>query len=592
MKMYIRVVSLICFLSGVSFGQTNGGIDTKVKEYIDSTYNAKIKDKKIVGASIAIVKDGEILYATGYGFQDLENNIPADENTIFRIGSCTKSFTALSVMQLQEASKLKVSDPIQKHLSSVKIEDQAGKENPILIKDIMSHQSGMASDLINGFFCDNPPTIDWTIDQMNKTVMSAPPNYMHSYSNVGYSLLGRLVENVSMQEYEAYLKEHIFDKLDMKSTFVSNEAPYLEQLSKGYLDEKNEFSEPSIRDRAAGLIHSSVIDMANYLNMFLGRGTYKGIKVAENASIADMEKNALTNIELPTSEDWGFGLTSKDIYLKQGKDSISAKIIGHGGDTWVFHADFKYIPELNIGAIVLTNTKSGSRIANAKALLALYLKETDGTEIKVKGKEVQNKGEELCQEEEILGYYSLGGMCMNVKNPDKIKIKVSAAAKLILKPVNDSLRYAAKVRLLGFIPIRIKHQEYRFVKKNGTVYFKVIHTNSENEDYASAKMEVKAISSEWKNHFGNYEVTGDQYPCADCPFLNFNDLKLEITEEMGLLVAKVEGTSKDTKENLILREVSDSVAVTIGIGRGSGVTVRMLENGNLFYSGFEFIKID
>lgn len=576
--------------AGMSFGQTNS-IDSKVKQQIDSTYNAKIDKHRIVGASIAIVKDGKIVYANGYGFQNLEDSVKADENTIYRIGSCTKSFTALSIMQLQDQGKLTVSDPVQKHVQSLRITDQSGKENPILIKDVLSHQSGLPSDMMNGFFCDNPPTMDWTIDQLNKMVTAAPANYVHSYSNVGYGVLGKLIENVSGLGYEEYLVENVFNRLEMKSSFVSNGEAHVSQTSRGYLKKGESFEEPQIRDEAAGLIHSSVLDMANYLKMFLADGEYNGVSITKSTSIEAMESNALLDIELPTSNEWGYGLYAHDVWIKQGEDSIRTKVIGHGGDTWAFHADFKYIPELNVGAVILTNTKSGTRISDAEELLRLYLEETnEGGIERINEKNVHV--DELCEVGEIVGQYFLGNMNMAVKNPKKIKIKMNAVSKLILKPVNDSLRYAAKVKLLGIIPIKVKHQEFSFVKKNDRIYFKVIRMGSGNEDYASRKFEKVPVSEEWKSSFGNYKLTGDFYTCEDCDFVNYKGLTIEITEEKGMLVAKMEGTSDDTKRTLFLEEISGTAAVTIGIGRGTGETLRILENGNLFYSGFELSKMD
>ena len=377
----------------------------------------------------------------------------------------------------------------------------------------------------------------------------------------------------------------------MKSSFVNNRKGFSDQTSRGYLKYGEFFDEPEIRDKAAGLIYSSALDMANYLKMFLADGKYNGEYIAESASIEEMESNALLNIELPKSNNWGYGLYSHDVWVKQGEDSVKARIIGHGGDTWAFHADFKYIPELNVGAVILTNTKSGSRISDAEELLELYLEGTNEGSIKRINK-VNTSKDELCRADEIVGRYFLGNMNMTVKNPNKIKIKMNAISKLILKPVNDSLRYAAKIRLLGVVPIKVKHQEFSFAKKNERVYFKVIRMSSGSEDYASCKYEEIPVSHEWKGKFGTYKLSEGHYTCEDCDFVNYEDLVIEITEEKGLLVAKMKGTSADTKRTLILKEISDSLAVTIGIGRGTGETLRILENGNLFYSGFELSKID
>ena len=167
-----------------------------VKNSIDSTYTSLIKKNKVIGTSIAIVDNGEIVFANGYGFSDLKNEIKADANTIYGIGSITKSFTALSIMQLQEEKKLKVTNSIKDYLHELAIENPFNDGNQIYINDILSHTSGLPSDVSNGFFVDNPPSISWLIKELNKQRMISPRQYKFAYSNAGYGLLGELITRV------------------------------------------------------------------------------------------------------------------------------------------------------------------------------------------------------------------------------------------------------------------------------------------------------------------------------------------------------------------------------------------------------------
>ena len=489
----INTVCLVFLVSFLSFGQTYNSLDANVKNVIDSTYKSLLKKNKVVGTSIAIVQNGEIVYATGYGFQNQTDSVKADENTIYRIGSCTKSFTALSIMQLQEQQKLDINQAIQNYVKALNIKSRFNTENPILIKDILTHSSGLPSDIINGFFCDNPPSIDWLIEKLNQCTMAAPAGYQHSYSNTGYSLLGELIEKVSNTDYESYLKANIFEPLGMTSSYVTNSGDLIAQTSKGYMGE-DEIDETMIRDQAAGLIHSNVIDMANYIKMYLGNGQFNQTKVADPTSIDEMEKDALTNLVLQTGKQWGYGLYADNLSITNETDTIETRMIGHGGDTWAFHADFQYIPELNIGAVILTNTNKGAKIASAKKLLSIYLKETEKMNVKLLKKEVNPSlpKDKLCKASDIIGLYHLGGMTINIENPKKIKLK-QGSSKIIMKPKNDSLRYAGKVKLFSIIPVKIKHQEFKFVSYNDAIYMKVIHMNNGNEDYVSVRSEPKKI---------------------------------------------------------------------------------------------------
>lgn len=584
----MKLTSLFCLLSAITFGQSQGNLESSIAQKIDSVYLAKMKDKKVVGASLAIVKGGELVYAQGYGFQDEENAIKANPNTVYRIGSCTKSFTALAIMKLHEEGKLNINDPIQKYIPSIKIKDQQGNQPSLLIKDMLSHQSGLPSDMMNGFFCDNPPSIEWTIDQMNNMVMASPANYVHSYSNLGYGILGKLIADVSGMSYEAYLQKHIFQPLQMNASFVHEKEGGVAAFSKGYVDGK-ELEEPMIRDVAAGLIHSSVLDMANYLNMFIQRGKYSNGQLLNEYGILAMEDNAVENITLPTSTAWGYGLYSNKMNYHSETDSMNVELIGHGGDTWVYHADFAYIPSLDVGAVILTNTGSGPRMNSARSLLRLYLEEAEGGKL-IRDNTVIPSNDKLCSKDDILGQYDLGQGVVNVKNPEKIKFKVNAVTKVVLKPVNDSLRYAGKAKLLGIVPIKIKHQQFRFVEKEDQIYFKVIHMSSGKEDYVSAKSNPVTIPSTWEQQYGKYELVKEAYVCEDCPYMNFEDLTIELSEKDGLIVGELEGSTKDTKRTYKFSPISESVAVSIGVGRGTGNTIRILDNGNLYYNGFELAK--
>ena len=571
-------------------GQTYTIADS-TKSIIDSTYNALIKKAKVVGASIAIVDNGKIVYATGYGFQDEENNIKADEHSIYRIGSCTKSFTALSVMQMHDQGRLNVDNSLKSHLPGFKVYNQFDPSADIKIHNVLTHTSGLPSDLLNGFFCDNPPASNWVLDQTPNLYMAAPIGYQHSYSNFGYGLLGELIEQMNNVSYEAYLKKNIFGPLDMTESFVLENPGLQSKISKGYVDKK-EVDEALIRDQAAGLIHSSTYDMAKYLIMYLNRGEVNGKQLVSEESIRKMEENGAADITLKTTSSWGYGLYSSKVNVIKGTDTSLVTVIGHGGDTWAFHADFKYIPELGVGAVVLTNTDKGTRINSAYRLLKIYLDSKENAKLKTKRGSADNTKSEdkLCTKADIQGgIFAVSSIPVVVDNPDKIVFK-QGPAKIIMQPMDDSLNYKAKLRLFGVVPMKVKGQTFKFVRLNDDIYMKVVYTSINEEDYVARKVDKQPIPDVWENRFGTYELTGDFFECKDCRFVNFEGLTAELTSEDDILVLKLKGKTNDTRQTIMLEVVSDNVCVSQGVGRNTGDTVRILENGNLYYSGFELKK--
>ena len=587
--MNLKSIIILSFCFFISYSGTTqiNKISEELKAKIDSTYTSLLKKNKVTGTSIAIVDNGEIVYATGYGFSDLENEKKADANTIYGIGSITKAFTALSVMQLQEQEKLKVTNSIKDYLVDLDIENPFNDGNQIYINDILSHTSGLPSDVLNGFFVDNPPSISWAIKELNKQRMISPRQYTWAYSNVGYGLLGELISRVSGVTYANYLKKNIFTPLNMTSSSIGYE---LSNTSKTY-DGKKQTKEPSLRDEAAGFMSSNVIDMSNFITMLIGDGSFNTKQIIAANSLAEMEKDQLTNVLLASPYAYGYALDLDSIKIKNIKknDSTVVSLIGHGGDTHAFHADFGYLPELKVGAVILTNSVSGSSIRSASKLLKIYLENAKNLEVDLDYSSPMSYKGTTPKDDEILGKYNLAQFIIDVKNVNKIKIK-QGLSKLILKKKSNSNNYSAKAWIFGIIPKKMKGQEFKFEKLNNEIYLKQVSTKSKNEYYlGKKKTDHLQIPESWKSMYGKYELTGEIYTAKDHTAWDISDVKMTVSEKNGVL--KIDIKSKSILNfSFYFDIISDTSAVLGGVGRGTGGVARILENGNLYYSGFEFSK--
>lgn len=588
-------ITAFCIFCSLTGGAQINRLGNRVKEVIDSTYKALIKKYKVVGSSIAIVDNGNIVYATGYGFSDRENKIAASEKTVYRIGSCTKSFTALSILQLQQKGKLAIKNSVRDYLPELKIKSRYNDNNELYINEMMSHVSGLPGDILNGFFCDAPPTIAWEIEELNKQTTASPRRYKHAYSNVAYGLLGEVIARTSKSSYSEYVKENIFKPLNMTSSFIDYDEELGKKFSKAYISNKR-IKEPLIRDAAAGLIHSSVEDMANYVSMFLKNGTFNNTSILNPESIKLMEQNQIDDIYLSNKESWGYGLYSAKVLAKKEKDSSVVTLIGHAGDTYAFHSDFGFIPELNIGVVVLTNTDNGARMRSAAKLLKIYAKEAMGKVLNYDYNEPTsaavdaNKGNN-CSRIERLGTYNFGEFVMRVKNPKKIKFKQGPATVVLTEKKNDSNFYSVKAKLFGVIPFKVKGQAFRFAKKENTIYCKGVSTKSGNEDFIGVKSSPMSIPDNWKVAFGKYEAASKVYACTNCNFMNPDGMKVKLGESKGILYLETTGKTPDLNGKTYFDVQTNDLAKSGGIGRGTGETLRILENGNLYYSGFEFKKV-
>jgi len=584
---------LFLSLSFKSLCQDLYPITDLVRHKIDSVYKNLIKKNKVIGASIAIVDKGQIVYATGYGYSDISNNKKADENTIYRIGSISKSFTALSLMQLQQDEKLSINESIKSHLPALQLKSRYLDSNQFLISDMLSHTSGFPSDFWNGFFCDSPPDQKWVINQLNKTETAHPNQLNFAYSNVAYGVLGELVAHKSGVTYETYLNENIFQPLEMKSSYVYPNTEMEKKFSKAYIKGK-EFNEPTIRDAAAGLIHSSALDMANYLQLYLNNGKINGQTIIDSTLLQEMFTDRLAKLELNGNLKYGLGLFIENYYLKTKKDTLPVTIISHGGDTYAFHADFGFIPELNIGVVVLTNSETGTSMNDATDLLSHYLKFAYSQKLlessKIETELIENTiSKNLANQSEIIGKYNLGVTHFEVKNPKKIKFK-QGPITLKLKPkVNNTARYNINVMLLG-IPIKIPGQEFQFAKINGEIYVRGVDTKKGGLQYMGIKNYSQKANASWQDKLGKYSAVGDLYKCNGCSIMNMAKASLELTEKDNYIYVQLTGNSPDAKFKMYFDALDESTLSGGGLGRGMTEKIKVLASGNLFYQGFEFKK--
>lgn len=235
---------------------------SNIAEQINSYLEPLAQDRKFCGAVLAS-KNGEILLSHGYGQANLEFKVNNTPKTKFRIGSITKTFTAVSILQLVQTGLLNLDDPISRYYPNQKDGDQ------ITIRHLLNHTSGIPN------YTDDPRMLEWSvqpsppdklIERFSQNELEFVPGDKYLYSNSGYVLLGSLLEQISGQSYELYLKDNIFEPLGMKNSGVDVPSYILDSRAAGYhLNEEgtlfnSPYFDPS-NAYAAGAIFSTVEDM-------------------------------------------------------------------------------------------------------------------------------------------------------------------------------------------------------------------------------------------------------------------------------------------------------------------------------------------
>lgn len=345
----------------------------------------------IAGLSLAVVKDSKIAYARGFGARDLKAGLPATPDTLYGIGSITKSFTAMAILQLQEAGKLSVDDPVSKHLPEFKL----GREGkPIAIHHLLTHSSGIpdlgAADVginrqVDGEEKWTPMTsFDDFMTFINgaKEEVSADPGTRFFYLNEGYVLLGRIVEKASGMRYEDYITQKILRPLKMKrSGFPVKDFEKDGDVATMYQVQKKDsslvgtpFSHSSFiscfsSGYADGFLISSVVELCNYLTACMNKGAFEGTRVLTESSMEELFKPRI-DIGYPTI----FGKLMYGYGWGVYEDFFGHKCMGHNGSILVSGGDLRFVPDLNLGvAVAFNNAVSESAYLVASVVLLLFM---------------------------------------------------------------------------------------------------------------------------------------------------------------------------------------------------------------------------
>ncbi len=313
----------------------------------------------VPGAAIALVKDGKVIFTKGFGVRNTQSQTPVDENTMFAIGSVTKSFTTLDAMTLVNAGKLDLDEPIISYVPDFKVSD-AAISRTLTMRQLLSQTSGLPPVSP----ADQSPVIAKTtpaamLTQIAEMPLNVPPGKLFQYTNQNFELAGDVVSKISGVSWQAYTQAHIFDALQMKSSGFDEAS----------LKRTGNYAEPHMYDalqgaqpvpfmsvtgvEAAGAVVSNATDLANYLLFQLGDGAQAGQTLLTRDQVTAMHMPQIDIVPPMTT-----GSSPKESYgLGWFVDSYRDKtMVHHGGNIVGFSAELAMLPDQNAGLVILTNT--------------------------------------------------------------------------------------------------------------------------------------------------------------------------------------------------------------------------------------------
>ena len=349
-KIFIYIISvLFC-----SFSLAQSKFSNEIENDFNKTFEKFRNEWKVPGIAVGIIKDGKVIFAKGFGYRDVKDKLPVTPNTVFAIGSCTKSFTAASVAMLVERGLLDWDKPLINYLKDFRMYNDYLTTH-ITTRDILTHRTGLPRhDLV------------WYGSDLSRKEIYHKLRYLEpnkdlretfQYNNLMYLTAGVLIEELTGLTWEEFVTKNIFENLDMKNIYLRvKDVTASNDYSLPY-DEKNDtVKKIQFYDGSAiapaGAIHTSVNELLKWLEVNIDSGKYNGKEI--------IAPNLLTELHRPQTIIPGSIYADELFYNNYGMGWFVSSyrghvLVSHGGNINGFTAHLAMLPRDNIGIVVLAN---------------------------------------------------------------------------------------------------------------------------------------------------------------------------------------------------------------------------------------------
>jgi serine beta-lactamase-like protein LACTB len=331
---------------------------------IDTLVERERTDAGIPGLSIAVVEDQTVVWAKGFGHADLARLRRASPETIYRVGSVSKLFTDMAVMQLVEEGKIDIDAPVTRYLPDFKPANPFDK--PITLRQLMSHRSGLIREPPAGSYFDpEPPSLEKTVASLNGLPLVYEPGKRIKYSNAAIAAVGLAVEKGDGRPFARVVRERILSPLGMTASDFEPTAAVKKDLAEALMwtYHGREFPAPTFElgEGPAGCMYSTVTDLCRLMSaVFAGGQCAKG-RVLKTETLAQMLTPQFAKSDAKQGFGLGFMLGELDGH----------KRVGHGGAIYGFSTELAFLPDRKLGVVVAANKDVTNSVTTRLADMAL-----------------------------------------------------------------------------------------------------------------------------------------------------------------------------------------------------------------------------
>ncbi len=551
-------------------------------QMLDKKLEKLCKKSKVVGINVALFNSEGIIYNYNYGFANKEKGIKSDNDSLYMIGSNTKVMTALGILKLREEGRLSLDDDIKKYIPEFEVKSYF-EYDKITIENLLMHRSGLVSDLFH-LILDRTRDYHEVIAELKDTYLTVEPGKMFSYSNVGYTVLGIIIERVSGFSYTEYIQKEIAKPLGIQVHFLLNEvdrSPHASRVSLCY-DKKGKAVEDMLSTLlpAGSNTYMSLNDFVKFGQMFLNKdnGLLKGeiLKFMETLNLEDPIDKELQNV--------GYGL----IHNQYDFGEKVGKVLGHGGNTTCHHSIFNYIPNLNVGIVVMTNSQRAIGLSGMAGMTVLveYMKKKG---IAIKEVSVEHK-HVYRDNMQSVGRYATGLGMIDIRLNHKKEL-VTRVSKIPIKlyPCEDGYLQCYPIKLLHKLPLFKRSIQRMRLKPDSYLGEDVMLLEQSGKYHKTrgiigCRYEQTRITESFIEACGKYRVNDERFKDLSC--------KCCLRVEDDVLMLEI--AALNVKLNSCLKVIEENFAIIQGFGRLARQTVELQKKDEgyyLIFSGIIFKKM-
>jgi len=525
-------------------------------EYVDYQVNRLMNKYDLPSVVVALIDDQDIVYKQAYGLANLETKKPATLDTVYKLGSITKLFTGIEIMRMHEEGLVGLDTPIIEYLPDFSINSRLSSSEPITIRSILAHRSGLPRNgtLLSWYWEARPNVLKTVTDSLADAHQAFPVGYRYKYSNIGYDILGRIIEVIrgiespspeAVSGWPYYMSDELLIPMGMKDTAFGSDpllygkAPTV-NVAMGYYQEdgKNKpYNQFDIIELASGNMQSTMHDMIKFAQYLLSVGESGTEQIISRDTLWSMYEEQYTKPRDPKPN----GLT-----WFTDKTQLGELVVLHSGTNQGFISMIALMPEKNLGFIVFSNSDAFEDLQNQLAIDALRLMlETKYGIIPREEKPARAVAVNKSILERYVGKYVLNGEIIEVVFDGNKPKAIYQDQKITMIPISQS-----RFRLSHWLA-DVENIELEFFVDNLNDE-DIMVVNMGDYFVCPRYPDIQDSPPLWEELTGKYDI----YPRIPSKYSD--------TETLGTIEIKVEEGVLLTSDEKVLKPISDTEILIVG----------------------------